>query len=74
MKLREYTKKEGISYDGAYRRFMKGQIPNAYQTDTGSVFIEEEDLSWKDDLIKLQKEKIEMLESRLKDMEKFNNK
>jgi hypothetical protein len=66
MKLSEYAKQHNITYDGAYRRFVQGQIPNAYKTDSGAIFIKEEDLSWKDELIKLQKEKIEMLESKLK--------
>lgn len=62
MKLSEYATKNNISYDAAYKRFIKGQIPNAYQADTGAIFIEEEDTSWKDELIKLQQEKIDKLQ------------
>jgi hypothetical protein len=63
MKLSDYAKKEGITYAASYRRFKLGQIPNAYQLDSGAVFIKEEDVSWKDDLILLQKEKIKALEA-----------
>jgi predicted site-specific integrase-resolvase len=63
MKLSDYAKKEGISYSASYRRFKNGKIPNSIQDPkTGSVFIKEEDTSWKDDLILLQKEKIKSLE------------
>ena len=68
MKLSEYAKKNNIGYDAAYKRFRLGQIPNSYKTETGAIFIKEEDTSWKDELIKLQKEKIEQLESKLKEL------
>jgi len=62
MKLSEYADKNNITYAAAYKRFKSGKIENAYQTETGSVLIKEEDTTWKDDLIELQKEKIKKLQ------------
>jgi hypothetical protein len=46
----------------AHLHFQKGLIKDAYQTASGSIFVKEEDLTWKDDLISLQREKIKHLE------------
>lgn len=63
MKLSQYAKNENISYQAAHRRFRLNQIPNSFQDEkTGTIFIKEDDTSWKDDLILLQKEKIKSLE------------
>lgn len=62
MKLSEYSKKKGISYKTAYLHFTKGLIKDAYQSETGAIFVKEEDVSWKDELIALQRGKIKLLE------------
>lgn len=62
MKLSEYAKKKGISYKTAYLHFTKGLIKDAYQSESGAIFVKEEDTSWKDELITLQREKINRLE------------
>jgi predicted site-specific integrase-resolvase len=41
MKLSEYAKKLGISYQTAWRYFKSGEL-NAYQTHTGTVIVREE--------------------------------
>lgn len=55
IKLSQWAKQNNISYNAAHKRFLRGQIPNSRQTETGSIFVEEEDTSWKDDLIARRK-------------------
>lgn len=42
MKLSEWSKKEGIHYQTAWRWFKTGKIPNAYVSTSGSVFVKDE--------------------------------
>lgn len=65
MKLSEYAKKKGISYKTAYLHFTKDLIKDAYQSESGAIFVKEEDVSWKDELLALQREKIKILEEEL---------
>jgi predicted site-specific integrase-resolvase len=65
MKLSEYALKKGIAYKTAYLHFTKGLIKDAYQSESGAIFVKEEDVSWKDELIVLQREKIKRLEEEL---------
>ena len=65
MKLSEYAKKKGIAYKTAYLHFTKGIIKDAYQSESGAIFVKEEDVSWKDELIALQREKIKTLENEI---------
>lgn len=39
MKLSEYAKKLGITYQTAWNHFKNNQIPNAYQLSTGTVIV-----------------------------------
>lgn len=39
MKLSKWAKKQGIHYQTAWQWFKDGRIKNAYQTDTGSIFV-----------------------------------
>ena len=41
IKLNEYCKKNSISYITGYRWFKAGQIPGAYQTDSGTILVED---------------------------------
>lgn len=43
MKLADWAKKNNISYISAWRAYKKGEIPNAKQSATGRVCIDEED-------------------------------
>lgn len=42
MKLSKWCKEKGIHYMTGYKWFKEGKIPNAYQIDTGTIFVEEE--------------------------------
>lgn len=42
MKLVDYAKKLGINYRTAWNWFHAGRIKSAYQTDTGTIIVEEE--------------------------------
>jgi len=42
MKLSMWAKKQGISYQTAWRYFKAGKIPNARQMHTGTILIDEE--------------------------------
>jgi len=42
MKLSEYAKKLGITYQTAWNLFSKNQIPGAYQLKTGTIIVPEE--------------------------------
>ena len=44
MKLSEWAKKQGIHYQTAWKWFKGGKIEGAYQSKTGSVFVDEENL------------------------------
>ena len=39
MKLKDWAKKQGISYLTGLRWFHSGKIPNAYQVDTGTIIV-----------------------------------
>ena len=41
MKLSKWCKEKGICYMTGYRWFKEGKIPNAYQIDTGTIFVDE---------------------------------
>jgi hypothetical protein len=43
VKLKEYCKDKSISYTSGYRWFKDGQIPGAYQTDSGTILVPSED-------------------------------
>lgn len=45
MKLKDYAKKLGISYQTAWNNFKANKIPGAYKTKTGSVIVPEETLA-----------------------------
>jgi len=70
MKLSEYATKQGIAYKTAHLHFKKGLIKNAYQTESGAIFVKEEDETWKDDLIALQKARIQQLEETIDKLRK----
>ena len=40
MKLSDWAKEKGITYNTAYRWFKGGKIPNAKQVDTGTILID----------------------------------
>ena len=42
IKLSKWAKMNGYTYHGAYKVFRAGKIPNAIQTETGSVLVEVE--------------------------------
>ena len=42
MKLVDYAKKLGINYRTAWNWFHAGRIKGAYQTETGTIIVEEE--------------------------------
>jgi len=42
MKLSNYAKKLGITYRAAYQHFIDGRIPNAYQLETGTIIVPEQ--------------------------------
>ena len=42
MKLRDYAKKNCISYQAAWNQFKTGKIPNARQLPTGTIVIDED--------------------------------
>jgi predicted site-specific integrase-resolvase len=50
MKLSEYAKKTGISYQTAWRMWKRGQL-NAYQLPTGTIVVKIKDESYSVDLI-----------------------
>jgi predicted site-specific integrase-resolvase len=67
MKLSEYAKQHNIHYRTALNWFKAGKIKNAVQDkNTRTIEIQDADETWKDELIKLQKEKIEQLEAQLR--------
>ena len=39
MKLSEYARKIGVTYQTAWRHFHKGLIPGAFQLSTGTVVV-----------------------------------
>jgi len=39
MKLSEYAKKHNVTYRTAYNHFIKGWIPTAYQLESGTIMI-----------------------------------
>lgn len=41
MKLSHWAKKLGISYQAAWNMYNKGQVPNAYQLESGTIIVEE---------------------------------
>lgn len=41
MKLSDYSKKYGLTYQTAYNHFKKGLIPNAFQLSNGTILIDE---------------------------------
>lgn len=43
MKLSEYCKKKGVTYKTGFNWFHKGLIKGAYQIETGSIFVEEDE-------------------------------
>jgi predicted site-specific integrase-resolvase len=43
MKLREYCKNIGISYRTGWRWYKKNKIKGAYQTESGTIIIPEND-------------------------------
>jgi hypothetical protein len=46
MKLKEWAKKEGISYQTAYRWFKAGELPvKAYQSESGTIIVQDESSS-----------------------------
>lgn len=45
MKLSQWAKRQGIHYQTAWLWFKKGAIKNAYQTESGSVFVKDEETS-----------------------------
>lgn len=68
MRLSDYANKMGITYRTAWNWFKLGKINGAYKTDSGTIIVNEE--TDKDIIIKLQKEKIEQLETKLKEQTK----
>lgn len=64
MRLSEYAKKMNITYRTAWSWYKSGKIKNAYQTESGTIMVEDE--TDKDIIIRLQKEKIEQLEAQLR--------
>lgn len=67
MKLSEYAKKKGISYNTAKRWFHKGYIEGAYQMPTGTILIEEPTST------KTQKDKVFVTYSRVSSQTKRND-
>lgn len=64
MNLSEYARKYNICYRTAWRRFHAGKIPNATQdSKTGTITIEDD--KTKDELIELQRYRIQDLEQKL---------
>lgn len=49
MKLSVWAKKIGLSYRGAYRLFEQGKIPGAYQLETGTIIVPEENQKTKNE-------------------------
>ena len=43
MKLKEYAKKHGLHYNTVYNWFHQGKLKNAYQLDTGTIIINEQE-------------------------------
>ena len=39
MKLRNYAEQKGLTYTTAYRHYHKGEIPGAYQLDSGTIIV-----------------------------------
>ena len=67
MKLSEYAKEHGISYRTAITWFHAGKIEGAYQEESGTIRIRTDD---REELIKLQRERIEALEKELAETKK----
>ncbi|ANZ35286.1 hypothetical protein BBK82_03525 [Lentzea guizhouensis] len=40
MKLREWAEQQGVSWRTAHRRFHRGEIPGAFQTSSGRIYVE----------------------------------
>ena len=54
MKLKQWAKKQGISYLTAMRWFHAGKIPNSYQMDTGTIIVQENNnVNEKDNIVDL---------------------
>lgn len=51
MKLSDWARKQKIHYNTAYKWFHAGKIPNAYQMDTGTIIVPEEEKSRKKDFV-----------------------
>lgn len=41
MKLSEYARKTGVTYQTAFRWFKNGKIKNSYKTESGSIFVKD---------------------------------
>jgi len=67
MKLSEYAIRNSISYKTAWNHFKSGKIPGARQLPTGTVVVDELDNS-KDEIIALQKARIQQLEETIEKM------
>jgi len=52
MKLSVWAKKQGISYQTAWRYFKAGKIPNARQMHTGTILIDEDAKETVEDLLR----------------------
>lgn len=48
MKLSEYAKNVGVTYQTAFRWFQSGKIKNAYKSEFGSIFVSENNTSTED--------------------------
>src|SRR3990167_1575157 len=51
MKLSEWAKRQGITYRTAWSWFNNKQIPNAYQTPTGTILVDEQNTFRKEEKI-----------------------
>lgn len=51
MKLSEYAKNVGVTYQTVFRWFQSGKIKNSYKTDSGSIFVSENNIPTKDKIV-----------------------
>lgn len=68
MKLSQWAKKVGISYRRAWQLFKEGKLPDAYRLPTGTIIVEENRISKRQ-----EKEKVVAIYCRVSSAENKNN-
>lgn len=69
MKLSEYAEKNSVTYRTAWNWFKAGKIPHARKSDSGGIVVDENE-GTREELIKLQRGRIEALEKELAETKK----